>query len=428
LFELLSRAQSQRLDDQRGLSFDRFELPDFLKTDQPTNKLRKGNIKAPLGHNLHQIRSITPGPGDISFMDDSFSQDCVLPSHADAENMFSGDGHVTSTPDFDNPLLMKKSVRDLGFNYSIMEDNQHCLVKSKSQNSVASNNLGITPIRPRTPLDKKLSPRATLPVSAFNEPSPDNTCFDDSDSLNLTVIGGNSVADASLIGQGLPPAPELLETSTISHVAEANFPPPPPLKPTRKSGNLSGSSQDSTFTGSNGSQKSPMYALYSLPENHNDPRRSPYSRRYPNVDKARSYSADNSGLVPSQSRRSTPTISMNETTMTFSPSYSEMNSTAPAPSSKQMPAKRVPPPVPQKPKPAVRKNMGLNLNSPPVVKIEITSPSPDLPSPSTHRFVLPPQSNGEAVDFNRQMLDKDKMRRVSFENPEVREDAKVTFV
>ncbi|XP_064630120.1 regulator of G-protein signaling 12-like isoform X2 [Lineus longissimus] len=505
LFELLSRAQSQRLDDQRGLSSDRFELPDFLKTDQPTNKMRKGNFKTtsssdmfgtaskgvdgyggmslfrsqshpeglesdvddkPFGHDL-QIRSITPGPGDISFFDDSFSQDCVLPSHTDAENMFSGGGQVTSTPDidFDNPHLMKKSVRDLGFNYSVVEDNQHCYVRT--QPSSASKDLGITPIRARTPLDKKLSPRATLPASAFNEQSLDNkTCFDESDSLNLTVIGGDSVADASLISE-MPPAPELLEMSTISHVAEANFPPPTPLKPPGRissangnsrsnasvgslgnasvgslgnasvssrgngsvssRGNGSGSSLDSTFTGSNSSQKSLPYTtcMYSVPEYKNDSRHSPHSRQYPPADISnfRSHSTNNSVYVPSQSRRSTPTMSMNETTMTLSPMEAKLNSSVPVPSSKQMSPKRIPPPVPEKPSAASRKNMALKLNSPSKVRIELSSPSPtELPSPSTHEFVLSSQLDGGAADF------KEKMRRVCFENPEVRPDAKVTFV
>ncbi|KAK8748094.1 hypothetical protein OTU49_016311 [Cherax quadricarinatus] len=73
LYEGLKRAQRSRLDDQRGTEIN-FELPDFLKCDQPQDK---ENQHAHLADQL------------LAHLECSFSDGVVIPTHQEAEDYFS---------------------------------------------------------------------------------------------------------------------------------------------------------------------------------------------------------------------------------------------------------------------------------------------------------------------------------------------------
>lgn len=179
--DLLSRMQSQRIDDQRGVGRDSLEVPDFLlkptakqesgtgdgQTPQTTSEPSDGagnllSIQAEEGFDLDDFDDVEPnmptrhqstepetltklsGKGSASsvgaadydgrsirkfktfgsptekihFTNSSFSQESVVPSYNQAVNYFSSFNHPAH-PDFDDPMLMVKSVSDIGFDQSV---------------------------------------------------------------------------------------------------------------------------------------------------------------------------------------------------------------------------------------------------------------------------------------------------------------------
>ncbi|XP_064600347.1 regulator of G-protein signaling loco-like [Liolophura sinensis] len=178
--DLLSRMQSQRIDDQRGVGRDSLEVPDFLlkpsakqesgtsdsqrpqsssePSDEASNLL---SIQAAEGYDLDDFDDVEPNmlslqqniepetltkpcrkgsppsaeaadydgrsirkfktfgsPTEkLHFTNSSFSQESVVPSYNQALNYFSSFNHPPH-PDFDDPMLMVKSVSDIGFDQS----------------------------------------------------------------------------------------------------------------------------------------------------------------------------------------------------------------------------------------------------------------------------------------------------------------------
>ena len=176
LCERLKRAQNLSFDDQRGLAPQDLELPEFLRESSGGNQELTGRESAPAAltrsrEQLHTMYSASdhmiPGTEDYvenqhenfiefsrelpserhsspfvrnkvpkrtarngsrrnrmneSVCDDnfqssdrSFSQDGVLPSEADADRLFQTS--LQETPDFNDPFLTDKSLKDIGFNY-----------------------------------------------------------------------------------------------------------------------------------------------------------------------------------------------------------------------------------------------------------------------------------------------------------------------
>ncbi|XP_074640641.1 regulator of G-protein signaling 12-like [Tubulanus polymorphus] len=137
-FELLSKVQSQRLDDQRGLS-DAFELPEFLKDETLLRNTQRSTSANDLSDGLLSVSNLnksysqpegldvatprprerlSPTPQNLSQFNDSFNNDFIVPSHNEAESLFTAQNSQTSSPNFQDPTLTKKSIRDIGFDYS----------------------------------------------------------------------------------------------------------------------------------------------------------------------------------------------------------------------------------------------------------------------------------------------------------------------
>lgn len=163
-------------DDQRGLAPQDLELPDFLRESVPDDEVFKGRESAPGAlsggedqrqmirpssdpvissrgyiekehdnfveysrefaserHSAPFIRTKVPKRSarhrnrhyrliessvhedPIQSSNQSFSQDGILPSEADAESLFQTS--VQENPDFNDPFLTDKSLTDIGFNY-----------------------------------------------------------------------------------------------------------------------------------------------------------------------------------------------------------------------------------------------------------------------------------------------------------------------
>ncbi|KAK3876061.1 hypothetical protein Pcinc_019116 [Petrolisthes cinctipes] len=119
LYEGLKRAQRSRLDDQRGTEIN-FELPDFLKCDQPQDK---ENQHAHLADQL------------LAHLECSFSDGAVLPTHQQAEEYFSMAhpevwGGLPSSPSGQhsaNATLMAPDL-DLDFDETLRGDDSMCKV------------------------------------------------------------------------------------------------------------------------------------------------------------------------------------------------------------------------------------------------------------------------------------------------------------
>ncbi|XP_033757456.1 LOW QUALITY PROTEIN: regulator of G-protein signaling loco-like [Pecten maximus] len=165
--DLLSKVQSGRLDDQRGLETQNSEIPEFLqnKSHHPSGResappvLSGGRARADdyIKNNHEKYVSYTRGqmtarpssvsldsmtfdrrnsktdkdkfesgdfdscnidsPGNaVQHGNQSFSSDGVIPSNAEAQEFFQAP--VPDCADFDDPCMAEKSLRDIGFDYS----------------------------------------------------------------------------------------------------------------------------------------------------------------------------------------------------------------------------------------------------------------------------------------------------------------------
>nr|XP_027229430.1 uncharacterized protein LOC113821163 isoform X2 [Penaeus vannamei] len=119
LYEGLKRAQRSRLDDQRGTEIN-FELPDFLKCDQPQDK---ENQHAHLADQL------------LAHLECSFSEGGVIPSHQEAEDYFSmahpevwGGIPASSGPHSANATLLAPDIDLDDFDDTLQGDESLCQV------------------------------------------------------------------------------------------------------------------------------------------------------------------------------------------------------------------------------------------------------------------------------------------------------------
>ena len=152
--KLITSVQSQRFDDQRGLSAKDLELPEFLQTGnsvqensgRPRSKSPGGPI-SPIGRRTSsnlgksfsqpeglnhlsssggEARSLSsfqtfgspnshPDLDSLQFADQSFSEDGVVPSHHAAEDYFNAPYQYPTAMDYNDSKLMDRSIADLGF-------------------------------------------------------------------------------------------------------------------------------------------------------------------------------------------------------------------------------------------------------------------------------------------------------------------------
>ncbi|XP_069139918.1 regulator of G-protein signaling 14-like [Argopecten irradians] len=165
--DLLSKVQSGRFDDQRGLDTQNSEIPEFLQNkshhlsgrESAPPVLSGGRARADdyIKSNHEKYMSYTRGqmmirPSSVSLDsmtfdrrnnrsdrdvfesgdfdscnldspaeplphgNESFSTDGVIPSNAEAQEFFQAP--VPDSTDFDDPCMAEKSLRDIGFDYS----------------------------------------------------------------------------------------------------------------------------------------------------------------------------------------------------------------------------------------------------------------------------------------------------------------------
>ncbi|XP_060064951.1 regulator of G-protein signaling loco-like isoform X2 [Ylistrum balloti] len=217
--DLLSKVQSGRLDDQRGLDTQNSEIPEFLqnKTHHLSGResappiLSGGRARADdyIRNNHEKYVSYTRGqiatrPSSVSLdsmtfdrhnsktdrdefeRDDfdscnldlpaeavhhgnqSFSSDGVIPSNAEAQEFFQAP--VPDCADFDDPCMAEKSLRDIGFDYSFNMYQAKAWGYSRhnpyAQQKLSSHGNDIATNEDETFLDDTLTP---------NDPDFDNT-------------------------------------------------------------------------------------------------------------------------------------------------------------------------------------------------------------------------------------------------------------
>ncbi|VDI53898.1 regulator of G-protein signaling [Mytilus galloprovincialis] len=140
--ELLSKAQRQRLDDQRGLDMNNSEIPEFLRNkshhlsgrESAPPILSRDRTEYVQNNDKYSSHNRVSSSGRISSMsvevvdisaddndylmstDQSFSQDGIIPSTSEAQEYFQSSDSINA--DFDDPCLAEKNLRDLGFDYS----------------------------------------------------------------------------------------------------------------------------------------------------------------------------------------------------------------------------------------------------------------------------------------------------------------------
>jgi len=131
LLDLLKRVQNRQYDDQRGTSLTAFkEMPDFLRESNDDNVERmiadeEFSEKCALDESRievcrHRDTNTDPGlhlslsPAQCLQQTDAFSDEDDIPSHENAERYFSCSGRDIPSPDFSDPKLMERSVRDIG--------------------------------------------------------------------------------------------------------------------------------------------------------------------------------------------------------------------------------------------------------------------------------------------------------------------------
>ncbi|KAL4231489.1 termination of G-protein coupled receptor signaling pathway [Mactra antiquata] len=248
LCEHLKRAQNLSLDDQRGVTHkNELELPDFLlgNSSKEDNSPISSRNSAPasLGHDKSTVstpakrscdllseidnyiesinenfaaytRESTPKRPNatlqqrdtrtpISSSDKSFSEDGILPSPQDAEDLFQG--HSSSDDvDFDNPELTEKSLTDIGFSYS------HNKYLSKSRNFLnqrRKNDINYSPVSvhlkgPPLASPEMLSPNQTLRNELLNQSDLSNGTI--SNSPSVSPYESDSSLDKENIGKFVP--------------------------------------------------------------------------------------------------------------------------------------------------------------------------------------------------------------------------------
>lgn len=131
LLELLKRVQNRQYDDQRGTSLTAFkEMPDFLRESNDNNFERQTAVeefseKCQLDESRVEVcrhrdvdkdlgLHLSLSPTQCLQQNATFSDEDDLPSHESAEQYFSCSSRAAASPDYSDPRLMEKSLRDIG--------------------------------------------------------------------------------------------------------------------------------------------------------------------------------------------------------------------------------------------------------------------------------------------------------------------------
>ena len=153
MIDLLKRVQNRQYDDQRGTSLTAFkEMPDFLResTDDDveqliTNKeftekcaVDESRIEMCRRRDSNINCDVSLSPAQCFQQNATFSDEDDIPSHENAEQYFSCNGYVTSSPDYSDPKLMEKSVRDIGMESPVSGSRGWTLIGSIADNPCTS--------------------------------------------------------------------------------------------------------------------------------------------------------------------------------------------------------------------------------------------------------------------------------------------------
>lgn len=160
----------------------------------------------------------------LASFDQSFSQEGILPSIADAESYFHCQ-RPPSSPNFDDSHLMERSLYDIGLNSSMV-----------SAHSIDSRTWNLTQSE-RQRLFHQQNTSASIKPTKIGIPkaSPDNFCLSDSSKNESgpeesTVIERCEAGDDNLnLCPSPPPPPPTINGNSMQNFSEANFTPPPPL-------------------------------------------------------------------------------------------------------------------------------------------------------------------------------------------------------
>lgn len=197
LLDLLKQVQNRQYDDQRGTSLTAFkEMPNFLREssgddverlitdkefgekcalDESQIEVCRRRRDTDADSSLH----LSASPAWCLQQTAAFSDEDEIPSHENAERYFSCGSRVEQSPDYSNPKLMEKSLRDIGME-SPASGASHCRTLV---GSVADNRRVMSPPTERTNDDvvfavPTMPPlriyrrRASVPLSATATDSP----------------------------------------------------------------------------------------------------------------------------------------------------------------------------------------------------------------------------------------------------------------
>ena len=259
MFELLSRAQSRQLDDQRGLTARDLELPDFLRLKEEKKPEHPRSVLEPAASStsavsvqsshVHSIGKtskfdaqraalsegiMTPRTAKFAMGNCSFSSDGVIPTPNHGTTYF-----MDGLQNMEESQLMDPSLCDLGMTSDMQNRDQSYMsymLGSKSEDL----SLGCRPLRvsqvsgvlqqPQVPKRRNPPSSKTHDGTIFSQ-SKNGTPAASDDDLDITLI---PPSDSSGDEAAPLPSPPHLDQSVVNHPEEANYSPPIPLNITGK--------------------------------------------------------------------------------------------------------------------------------------------------------------------------------------------------
>jgi len=147
MLDLLKRVQNRQYDDQRGTSLTAFkEMPDFLRESNVEQLIvdEEFSEKCALDDSRTEVcrhqdtdvdSSLQLSPAQCWQQNEAFSYEDDIPSHEDAERYFSCGSQAVLSPDYSDPRLMERSVRDIGMESPTRNGQSWTLVGNVAESS-----------------------------------------------------------------------------------------------------------------------------------------------------------------------------------------------------------------------------------------------------------------------------------------------------